>query len=114
MASVAARHTNESALRGPVAPIHTTAIRAGPRSIAGVDQEYWNSHQPRLIFEERTELKERPSVQHGTLKATNRYPLADPALVLERYRARGVFRFDHNLLAEAVIDVFRKTSFSAG
>jgi hypothetical protein len=53
-------------------------------------------------------------VQYGTLKARNRYPQVDPAQVLERYRACGVFRFDHNLLAEAVIDVFRKPSFSTG
>ena len=87
------------------------ALRASAAGVAGVYQHNPHACPLRLVFDKFPELKERPTVQRGSLRATNCYPVAYSAQVFQSDSASGVFRLGHELLADAVIGVFRKAMF---
>jgi len=93
--------------------IDTTARWTSPRSIARVNRNQMDARQLGLIFEERAELVERPTLQGCSLAAPNRYPVAYSAQFFKRYIALGVFRSFHDLLANHVVGMPTKAGFFA-
>lgn len=100
---VAATGADELGLRLPVRLVYTSAFGTGPARVARVDEHESNASQARLVFDERSQLKEGPSVQVRPLSLSHRYPLANVLEVFKRNTATGVLGLaDQNLTDDVV------------
>ncbi len=81
--------------------------------VSGVHPDYRYTFAPRFVFDKRSQLPKRPTVQSGTLTATSRNSRADAAQIFKRDRAASALRLCHNLFADAMVGVFGKTSLFA-
>lgn len=108
-----AGHTGETRLTETIAFIDAATFGASAAGVLGIDQDHRHTRTPRLVRDKRAQLKEGPTMQRGSLAATNRNPLANPTQVFEGNRSLCVFRLRHKLLADAMVGIFRKTSFLA-
>ena len=113
-ASEPANHTGESRLIGTISFINVTASRAGATGISRVNQKYRNTSTFRFVAHESAKLVEGPTVQACPLRATNRNPRPDAPQIFQGNRSICVFRLGNQLLANTMIDIFRKPAFFAG
>ena len=100
-------------MRATIAFIDTTALRTRARCIAWVNANDCDPRELRFVFEKRTELKKRPTVQGSSLVASSRNSFANATPVFEDNRAMSVLREFHHMLADRMVHIFRETGFFA-
>jgi len=90
------------------------ALTAFPRGVAGIDQQQRYSGERRFIGDKPPELRERPTVQNGSMHAPSPDPKANSLEVLHDNRPLRAFGFRNDLLRDYVVGVRGKASFFAG
>jgi hypothetical protein len=110
-----ADHTLEHRLGRTVAFIDmaTRGVRAGARRIAGVNMDHLHACAARLVADFVFQVIERPAMQGGSLRLSNRYPVADAVEVFQGDAALSALRLSHNALADTVVGIFGKTALLA-
>jgi len=81
------------------------ALGTSAASVPWIDQNDGHACQYRLVFHERTQLKESPSMMPVSLLPSNRYPVADSLEVFKDDAASGAFSGSNELLTDAVVFV---------
>ena len=109
-----ADHIGESGLIKTIAFIDTTTPGAGTAGIPRVYQGHGNSYPSCLVFDERSQLKERPAMQRGSLTLSNRYPSADALEVFQSDSTSSALSMFHDTLADRVVHTSGKTRFLLG
>ena len=105
-----ATDAGEGILVWTVTFIHTPADWAGSAGISGVDQDNRNAMQFSFIGDLLPEVEERPGVVLSPLSLADRYPVSDPLKVFQGYSPTGVFRSQHQLFGDSVVDILGKTA----
>ena len=82
-----------------------SASSTSAAGIAGIDSHQHNASQLGFVFEEQTQLRERPGVQNRSLLLPGLNPFADTVEIFNGDTATGAFSFGNNLLGNAVINV---------
>src|SRR5882724_6917441 len=101
----AADHTFETGLRKTVMLINTTTNGASPRGVAGIDVDDLHAIQPRFVADFVFEIVKCPTMQGGSLRLANRYPVADTLQVFEGDAASSALSLDHNAFADAMVGI---------
>lgn len=104
--------TDELRLRLPVSLRNIPAVAACPAGVPGINQENRYPRQLSFIGNKAPKLTESPLAQSFPLALSNRDP--KPFQVLKGNSPSGVFGQLDKLLSNGVIDIFLKSSFSAG
>ncbi len=91
------------------------ALRTRARGVARVHEVDQHPGEEGLVLDETPKLKVGPGFVSAALRFANRYPAyAQVSQVLQGYSPTHIFRLANQLLADAVVHVFSKTSFPAG
>ncbi len=106
-------HTFENTLRATVSLVNPPALAAGLRRVGRVDLNECHSGSLSLVGQKTAELGKRPRMQGGPLGLAKPYPVPDAAQLLDSDSASGAFSLGHDALADAMVDVRRKSSFFA-
>src|SRR5262249_8763778 len=69
--------------------------------------------QPCFVADFLLKIVECPAMQSGSLRLSNRYPVADAIQVFEGNAALSALSLNHNAFADAVVGVIRETGFFA-
>lgn len=97
-----------------VSPLVMPTFRAGVRCPSGVHGKDGNACQSCFIFDEASELLERPRVVAATLRSPyNRYP-SDALKLLKGDHPLGVFSLRHQPLRDHMVDVTPEPRLPAG
>ena len=79
----------------PVFPVCAMASRAFPAGVVRINHNYWNARLPRLVFNIRPDLVERPGVMDIPLGPSNRCPHPYATQILDGNCGRGAFFRSH-------------------
>ena len=94
--------------------INTTTFRAGARGISGINQDHRNTTPLGLVTNLLLKIIKRPAMQHRSLLALNRYPVAYPAQIFEGNSASSALCNLYELLADTVVHIVSETFFLTG
>ncbi len=101
----AAPGADEFGLRAPVRLIDRSTREARPARVARVNKHKNDASETRLVFDECSQLKERPTMQICPLSFPNRYPIANALEVFQSNPAAGVLSLANNRFTDDVICV---------
>src|SRR5579872_1820416 len=108
-----ARPAKEPRLRDTIRLLTMPTAATRLAGIGRVHVHHWHTGQPRLVGNERAQLRERPTVQHSPLALGTVDATADALKVLKRDSASCVFRRADNGLAETVVDILAEASLAS-
>ena len=91
--------------------INTTTFRANTGSIARVNQDYQNTTPLGFVANLLLKIVERPAMQHRSLLALNRYPIAYPTQIFEGNNAMSALCNLYELFADTVVHIVGETLF---
>src|SRR5260370_15353952 len=94
--------------------IDTATFGAGARRVAGVNVDDLDAVESRFVQYLAFEVVECPAMQCGSLRLSNRYPVADTTQIFQGNTASSALSLNHNALADAVVGVVRETRLFAG
>ena len=117
MVSIARETTLNTPERIPVWSIRSfimPTFRTDMRSSSRINKEYRNTSNGSLVFNETSQLIERPRMKTASLSPSYRYRLANTLEVFKSYRLSCVFGFSHDLLGNNMINVTMETGFPVG
>ncbi len=92
--------------------ITVTTHRTGTRRVARVYQNNGYTRQLRFVRDFLPEIVERPAMQIGTLRLSNRYPGADALKVFQGDAATSALSLFDQSLADRVVGIAGETIFS--
>ena len=96
---------DEVGLRSPVRLVYVSTLGARPTRVARVHSLKGHPRQSSLVGKERSQLEERPGMQHAPLSFSYGYPSSDAREVLDGDSATGVFSFADYCLTDHVVGV---------
>lgn len=91
--------------------INTTTFRASTGSISRINQDHWNASPLRFVANLLLKIMKRPAMQHRSLLASNRYPVAYPTQIFEGNSAMSALCNLYELLTDTVVYIVGETFF---
>src|ERR1017187_3938020 len=104
----------EGRLVGPISFFSVSASGTLPAAVPGFHGGQADTRPFRLVFQERPQLSEGPTVQNPPLPPCSPYPIANPRQFLDGDPAPGTFCGGNDLLRNNMVDVFGKAALFAG
>src|SRR5258706_2314901 len=93
--------------------IDTATFRTSTRGIAGIDVDNFHTVQSCFVAYFLFKIIECPAMQCGSLRLSNRYPVADAAQIFQSNSAPSALSLNHDAFADTVIGVVREAIFFA-
>lgn len=104
--------TRKAFLALAVSLVAVSALRAGTGTVARVNHENGHSCKTGLVLDEGSQLTEGPTGMFRSLPLPNSCPFANVGQVFQPNPASGAFGFGNDALADAVILMTAKTTFT--
>lgn len=112
---VAACLAPELGLALPIGACAMTAFRTRLAGVPRVHRDHGDTGSPRLVTDERSELRERPARKPiSCLSAPNGNPVADTLEILQRDAASGALGLGDDCLRDPVVLMAAKSGFLLG
>lgn len=91
--------------------IDATTFRTGARGVAGVNMDDLHAITPRLVRDLLLKVINCPAMQSGSLRLSNRYPVANTTQVFQGDPALSALSLNHDAFADTVVGVPGKSVF---
>jgi len=111
--SVSTLNAPKDCLTRSVALVNAAAGRAGLRCIPRIHEDHRHTGKCSLVDDLRFQVGKRPAMQLRALTAASLYPIANAREFFKGNGATGAMRLLHDLLADDVVSVFRKSRLAS-